>query len=170
MVREIPGVVNRDEADLARKAAFTASSFVPGGEPQKVADGIARKLGDDTHAWISDGFSPDGEKLVMTFAGPERVSEIRLTFESNFAYPIRQTMSPNRQAQQREGVPMELVRDFDLHFLLAGREVGVKQVRGNHQRLRAVGTGSVECDSVIIHVLATNGFDRAVIHEVRAYR
>ena len=165
----IPGIVNRDEADLARKAAFTASSFVPGGEPQKVADGIARKLGDDAHAWISNGFSPDGEKLVMTFAKPERVSEVRLTFESNFAYPIRQTMSPNRQAQQREGVPMELVRDFDLHFLLAGREVGVKQVRGNHQRLRAVGTGSVECDSVVIHVLATNGFDRAVIHEVRAY-
>ena len=166
----IPGVVNRDEADLARKATFAASSFVPGGEPQKVADDIARKLRDDFHAWISDGFSPDGEKLVMTFAEPERVSEIRLTFESNFAYPIRQTMSPNRQAQQREGVPMELVRDFDLHFLLAGREVGVKQVRGNHQRLRAVGTGSVECDSVVIHVLATNGFDRAVIHEVRAYR
>jgi len=166
----IPGIVNRDEADLARKATFTASTFIPGGEPQKVADGIARKLGDDFHAWISDGFSPDGEKLVMTFAEPERVSEVRLTFESNFAYPIRQTMSPNRQAQQREGVPMELVRDFDLHFLLAGREVGVKQVRGNHQRLRAVGTGSVECDSVVIHVLATNGFDRAVIHEVRAYR
>ena len=165
----IPGIINRDGADLARKATFTASSFVPGGEPQKVADGIARKLGDDFHAWISDGFSPDGEKLVMTFAKPERVSEIRLTFESNFAYPIRQTMSPNRQAQQREGVPMELVRDFDLHFLLAGREVGVKQVRGNHQRLCAVGTGSVECDSVVIHVLATNGFDRAVIHEVRAY-
>ena len=165
----IPGIVNRDEADLARKATFTASSFIPGGEPQKVADGIARKLGDDSHAWISDGFSPDGEKLVMSFAKQERVSEIRLTFESNFAYPIRQTMSPNRQAQQREGVPPELVRDLDLHFMRAGREVGVKQVRNNHQRLLVVGTEPVECDEVLIHVLATNGFDRAVIHEVRAY-
>jgi hypothetical protein len=78
-------------------------------------------------------------------------------------------MSPNRQAQQREGVPMELVRDFDLRFMQGGREVAVKQVRGNHQRLCVVGVESVVCDSVVVHVLATNGYDRAVIHEVRAY-
>ena len=113
--------------------------------------------------------SPDGEKLVMTFPKPERVSEIRLTFESNFAFPIRPTMSPNRQAQQREGVPMELVRDFDLHFMLGAREVGVKSVRFNHQRLCVVGMEPVTCDGVVVHVLATNGYDRAVIHEVRAY-
>ena len=166
----IPGLVNEDKDDLARTAVFTASSFVPGGEPGKVADGISRKLGDDWHAWISNGLSPSGEKLVMTFPRPERVSEVRLTFESNFAFPIRQTMSPNRQAQQREGVPMELVRDFDLHFMLDGREVAVKRVRGNHQRLRVVGAEeSVTCDSVVVHVLATNGYDRAVIHELRAY-
>ena len=105
----------------------------------------------------------------MRFSKPEQVSEIRLTFESNFAYPIRQTMAPNRQAQQRPGVPMELVRDFDLHFLLEGREVGVKQVRNNHQRLCVVGTEPVKCDSVLVHVLATHGFDQVVIHEIRAY-
>ncbi len=165
----IPGIVNHDEADLARTARFAASSFVPGGEPGKVADGISRKLGDDPHAWVSGDMSPSGETLSMSFARPERISEIRLTFESNFAFPIRQTMSPNRQAQQREGVPMELVRDFDLRFMLGGREVGVKQVRGNHQRLCVVGVDAVRCDSVDIHVLATNGFDRAVVHEVRAY-
>ncbi len=128
-----------------------------------------RKLGDDSHGWVSDGMSHDGEKLVMTFPRQERVSEIRLTFESNFAFPIRQTMSPNRQAQQREGVPMELVRDFDLRFMQGGREVGVKRVRGNHQRLCVVGVEPVICDSVVVHVLATNGYDRAVIHELRAY-
>ena len=65
---------------------------------------------------------------------------------------------------------MELVRDFDLHFMLDGREVAVKRVRGNHQRLRVVGAEeSVTCDSVVVHVLATNGYDRAVIHELRAY-
>ena len=165
----IPGVVNEDEADLARTAGFTASSFIPGGEPRKVVDGISRKLGDDPHAWVSDGISPEGETLTMTFTKPERVSEIHLTFESNFAFPIRQTMSPNRQAQQREGVPMELVRDFDLHFMLDGREVGLRQVRGNHQRLCVVGTETVTCDAVAVHVLATNGFDRVVIHEIRAY-
>ena len=105
----------------------------------------------------------------MTFPKLERVSEIRLTFESNFAYPIRQTMSPNRQAQQREGVPMELVRDFDLCFMQGGREVGVKHVKGNHQRLCVVGVEAVTCDSVVIHVLATNGSSCVVIHEVRAY-
>ena len=105
----------------------------------------------------------------MTFTKPEQVSEIRLTFESNFAFPIRQTMAPNRQAQQREGIPMELVKDFDLHFMLNGREVGMKQVRNNHQRLCVVSTDPVKCDSVTVHVLATNGFDQVVIHEIRAY-
>ena len=165
----IPNLVNQDERDLARTAVFTASSFVPGGEPQKVADGVSRKLGADSHAWISGKISPDGEKITMTFPKPETVSEIRLTFESNFAFPIRQTMAPNRQAQQRPGVPMELVKDFDIHFMLEGREVGVKPVRDNHQRLCVVKTDSVKCDSVIVHVLATNGFDQAVIHEIRVY-
>ncbi|MBR4666715.1 MAG: hypothetical protein IKO93_22800, partial [Lentisphaeria bacterium] len=143
--------------------------FVPGGEPHKVADGVSRKLGADSHAWISGKISPDGEKITMTFPKPETVSEIRLTFESNFAFPIRQTMAPNRQAQQRPGVPMELVKDFDLHFMLEGREVGMKQVRNNHQRLRVVKTDAVKCDSVTVHVLATNGFEQVVIHEIRVY-
>ena len=64
---------------------------------------------------------------------------------------------------------MELVKDFDLHFMLNGREAGMKQVRNNHQRLCVVNTEPVKCDSVTVHVLATNGFDQVVIHEIRAY-
>ena len=64
---------------------------------------------------------------------------------------------------------MELVKDFDLHFRLNGREVAVKPVRNNHQRLCVVNVEPIRCDAVAVHVLATNGFDQVVIHEIRVY-
>lgn len=165
----IPNRVNEDENDFARKATFTASSFVPGSEPQKVIDGVGRKLGDDTHSWISDGISKDGEVLDMKMDAMHEISQLRFTFESNFAYPIRVTMSPVRQAQQRDGVPEELVKDFDIVFKAAGKEIARKEVRGNYHRLCVVDVEPVKCDEIEFRFTATNGADRFEVHEVRAY-
>jgi hypothetical protein len=160
---------NEDPLDLARTAVFTASSHVPGGEPQKVANGVSRRLGGESNAWISDGVAPGGETLVMRLASPARIAALQLTFDSNFAYPVRITMSANRQAQQRPGVPAELVRDYDAVFLLGGRETGRAEVRGNRQRLSRPTFSPAECDTVEFRFLSTNGADRITVFEVRAY-
>ena len=85
-----------------------------------MADGLSRRLGEESHAWISDGIGERGETLCMTFDGEKALSQLRLTFESDFRYPIRVTMAPNRQAQQRYGIPAELVKDYDIELLRGG--------------------------------------------------
>ena len=165
----LPTFVNHDPADRALRASVSASSQIPGGEPQKVVNGTSRKLGEEQNAWISDGISENGETLTLQLDAAYNISEVDLTFDSNFAYPIRVTMSANRQAQQRIGVAPELVKDYDVILKKAGKEVGREQVRGNYQRHNVVKLTPAECDEIEIHFIATNGAPAFKVYEVRAY-
>ncbi len=166
----LPGFKNTDQKDRALHAAsVVASSFVPGGEPENVINGISRKLGEEQNAWISDGIGEDGETLSIKLDSTHCVSEAELTFDSNFAYPIRVTMSANRQAQQRIGVAPELVRDYDIIQKKNGVELNRTEVRGNYQRHNKVKLPAVWCDEIEIKFIATNGADSFKVYEVRAY-
>ena len=165
----LPNILNQDEKDFARKATFTASSAKSNGTPQNVVNGVSRKLGDKTNAWISDGLSANGETLCMKLDTPHTISELRLTFDSNFAYPIRVTMSANRQAQQRIGVPPELVKDYTITAFRNGKAVYTKDIKDNHQRHNVVAIPPVECDAIEFHFTATNGAADVTVYEVRAY-
>ncbi len=165
----LPGVKNTDPLDLARSATFTASSYKEGCEPQKVIDGISRKLGEQMHGWVSDGISDNGETLIMKWSQPKMVSELRFTFCSDFNYPIRITMAPNRQKQQRPGVPAELVKDYEVILKLNGETVRKFNVRDNHQRLNVNKFGKTVCDTVELRVSKTNGAPEVTVFEVRAY-
>ena len=165
----LPNILNQDEKDFARKATFTASSAKANGAPQNVVNGVSRKLGDETNAWISDGLSADGETLCMKLDAPHTISELRLTFNSNFAYPIRVTMSANRQAQQRIGVPPELVKDYTITAFRNGKAVYTKEIKSNHQRHNVVAIPPTECDAVEFRFTATNGAADVTVYEVRAY-
>ena len=165
----LPNILNQDEKDFARKATFTASSAKSNGMPQNVVNGVSRKLGDETNAWISDGLSNNGETLCMKFDAPHTISELRLTFDSNFAYPIRVTMSANRQAQQRIGVPPELVKDYTITAFRNGKAVYTKEIKDNHQRHNVVAIPPVECDAIEFRFTATNGATDVTVYEVRAY-
>lgn len=165
----LPNIINEDPLDLARNATFSASSHVQGGEPDQVNNGISRKLEDKWNGWVSDGISKDGEILKMTLHKPERLKELRLTFWSDFKYPIRVTMAPNRQKQQRKGVPPELIKDYTLRLLLNGKVVKEIHITDNYQRLNVVNLENTLCDSAEIHIHSTNGYENAVIFEVRAY-
>ena len=159
---------NTDEKDLARGARFSASSTSQGSASQ-LNNGVSRKLGDNLNGWKSNGIAEGGETLEMTFGEEKKLSQLRLTFDSNFAYPIRVTMSANRQAQQRIGVPPELVRDFDVIAVLDGKETTVAQVRDNHQRHVVVDIPETKCDAVKFRFLATNGAPDVTVYEIRAY-
>ena len=165
----LPNIINEDPLDLARNATFSASSHIQGGEPDQVNNGISRKLEDKWNGWVSNGISKDGEILKMTLHKPERLKELRLTFWSDFKYPIRVTMAPNRQKQQRKGVPPELIKDYTLRLLLNGKVVKEIHITDNYQRLNVVNLENTLCDSAEIHIHSTNGYENAVIFEVRAY-
>ncbi len=165
----LPWFKNEDKCDKALDAAFEASSFAVGGEPANVADGVARRLGDKTHAWVTDGISEGGETLTMTFDAPKTVSELRLTFDSDFHYPLRVTMSYNRHIQQRIGVPAELVKDYTVTLMRGGKAVRTVDVKDNYQRLNVLSFEPTECDKVEICVKSTNGAEKITVFEVRAY-
>lgn len=165
----LPGFVNEDAADKARNATFTATSFVAGGEPANVVDGYTRRLDEVSHAWVTDGISANGECLTMKLASPETLSQLRLTFDSDFSYPIRVTMAYNRQVQQRIGVPAELVKDYTVTLKKDGKAVRAIEVKDNHQRHNVLDFEPTECDSAEICVTATNGADKITVFEVRAY-
>ena len=165
----LPGIPNEDEKDFARGATFTASSFIAGSEPMKVLDGVTRRLDGDSHGWESDGLAEGGETLTMTLPKAETLSQLRLIFDSNFNYPIRVTMSKNRQDQQRVGVPMELVKDYDILLYKDGELVRTVERRGNYLRLDVVDFEPTECDKAEIRFLSTNGGDHVTVFEVRAY-
>lgn len=162
----LPGYRNEDPDDLALKAQVTATYAQQGGEAWKVINGISRKLGDEMNGWITK----TGESLTLKLDGSYDVRQVRMTFESNFSYPIRVTMSPNRQAQQRLGVPEELVKDVRVEFLYNGEVVKTKEVTDNYQRLCCVNVDPVKADAVRITPLATNGAEQVVVHEVRIYQ
>ena len=111
-----------------------------------------------------------GESLTLTLDKAYEIGQVRMIFESNFAYPIRVTMSPNRQAQQRPGVPKELVKDLCVEFLCDGKVVKRVEIQDNHQRLCRVDAGGVKADAVRITPLDTNGAEEVIVHEVRIYQ
>lgn len=165
----LPGFRNEDKNDKALNAEFLASSNIKGGEPSNVSNGISRKLGASLNAWVSDGISENGETLIMKFSKPETIKQLRLTFDSDFRYPIRITMSANRQGQQRIGIPAELVKDYTVELVKAGKTVKTIEVKNNHQRLNVLDFEPTVCDSVRVNVRSTNGADRVTVYEVRAY-
>ncbi len=165
----LPGIVNTDEKDFARSATFTASSYIEGGEPSKLQDGVTRRLDGDIHGWSSKGIAEGGETLTMTLPKAETLSQMRFIFDSDFNYPIRVTMSKNRQVQQRPGVPAELVKDYDITLYRNGEAVKTVERRGNFLRLDVVDFEPTLCDKAEIKFLSTNGADCVTVFEVRAY-
>lgn len=165
----IPGVRNTDEKDLARTAVVTASSAKKECAPEQVINGVSRSEGNARNIWISDGIGEKGEVLSLKLAEESAVSQVRLTFDSNFNYAIKVTMSDKRQRQQRVGVPMELVKDYTVTLWRGGEKVSEKRITDNVQRLNVVDFEPVICDTVTITVYATNGAEDAHIFEVRVY-
>lgn len=163
----IPGYKNEDPLDLARGAKVTATSEKHAAS--NVTNGVARTVEDNINCWQSNGIRPEGEKLSLSFKKPQKVSQVRLTFDPNLNASIRLSLSSKRIAEQVPGVPPELVKDYDVELLKDGKTVAEKQVRGNYQRLNVLDFQPAECDEVVLRVLATNGIADARVYEVRVY-
>lgn len=163
----IPGIRNEDKSDLARMAQVTASSEREGCQAASVVNGVSRGEGTQKNIWISEGISKDGEWILLKLKERRAVSEVRLTFDSNFTYAIKLTMSDRRQKQQRIGVPPELVKDYTV-ILWDGENIAAKKhVKDNVQRANKVVFDSVVCDRVQIKIHETNGAQDVHIYEIR---
>ncbi|RHQ78907.1 FAD-dependent oxidoreductase [Firmicutes bacterium AF22-6AC] len=165
----IPGIRNKDPADLARGAKVTATSAQEGFAPENVINGISRDEDGHRNLWISGEGRAGGETLSLELAEEQPVSEVHLTFDPNFHYPIKITLSRKRQAQQRIGVPPELVRDYTVALWQGDKKVAEQTVTRNVQRKNIVTFPKTECDRITVTVNQTNGSNEAHIYEVRVY-
>lgn len=165
----LPGILNEDPKDLAREAQISASSSQKDFPAENVINGKSRAEGENKNLWISDGMSEDGEKLVLSWKENKTISQVRLTFDSNFQYPIKITLSQKRQKQQRIGVPKEIVKKYKVTLWNDGKLVAEQTITDNVQRMNIVDFEPTICDKIEIHIEETNGAEDVHVFEVRAY-
>ena len=166
----IPGFVNQDAGDLARRARAEASSCLEGHPADKVLNGVSRDTEEAVNCWESDGIRAEGETLTLRLDRPARLGQVRLTFDSNLNRAIKITLSAKRMAQQQAGPPRELVKDYEVRLVRDGEVAASRRVEGNYQRLNVLDFPEKPlCDTVEIRISATNGYPNARIFEVRAY-
>ena len=164
----LPGFTNQDAADLARRARAEASSQKH--SAANVLNGVSRDTEDAVNCWESEGLSPEGEVLTLHLEQPAKLSQVRVTFDSNLNRSIKITLSAKRIAQQQVGPPAELVRDYELRLLRGGETAAARRVEGNYQRLNVLDFPDAPlCDAIELRVTATNGYPNARVFEVRAY-
>lgn len=165
----IPNISNCDELDLARNAKITTSSEKKSFEGANVINGISRPTNKYSNLWVSDGISQNGETLSFEFDDAVNISQVRIIFDTNFNYSIKQTQNTKRQNQQRIGIPPELVKNYTIKLLKNDTCVCEKAVFDNHQRLNIVTFPFVSCDKIIITLTDTNGCEDIHVFEVRIY-
>ena len=165
----IPNIRNHDDLDLARTAVITASSAKDGFSAEQVISGVSRSEGGLKNIWVSEGISESGETLFLKLKEKSKVSQVRITFDSNFNYAIKLTLSGKRQKQQRIGTPPELVKEYTVTLWDDERKVREKTVTDNVQRLNVVDFEPVICNKITITIHSTNGNENARVYEVRVY-
>jgi hypothetical protein len=166
----IPGYGNTDPADLARRAQVSASSFVPGCEPQNVTNGFTRILQGKQNCWESQPLDGKPAALTLQLENPAAVSQVQLVFDPNLTREIMPSITAWIKDRQTKGMPEELVRDYTVSLYRGEQEVWSQSISGNYQRLNRLQLpAAVEADRVVVTVAATHGLPSARIFEVRIY-
>jgi hypothetical protein len=163
----LPGFSERDS--LLSDAAVTASSAKDSSTAEAVIRGESRAIGNEENCWVSDGIAEGGEWLMLTLPEARTLQQIRLTFDSNFNYPIKITLSNKRRAQQRIGVPPELVRDYRVRLWRDGNVVAERAVTDNNQRLNVLDFGGIAADAVECIFEKANGCEDVRVFAVDGY-
>lgn len=166
----LPGAVNEDGQDLARRATIRASGHGSAYPPELVLDGITRDLkaewgpwsDDQPHHWRSDALPA---WLELRWDEPVLVSEVHLTFDSGFERPLSLTFTERGRSTMIRGPQPETVRDYQLS---AGGHI-LCSCTGNWQRKRVHRFAPLAVESLRIAVSATHGVPEARIFEVRVY-
>lgn len=163
----IPFVVNKDPADYARQAVVTADSHIPGCDPEKVINGVARTVEEESNCWRAPIESRPSILLSLREKMPVR--EIRLTLDSNLSKEITPSINQSVLSRQKSGPPQELLKEYEVNILLNGKIVKHMATQSYGQRLQCLFPGSIEGDAVQINAISTYGSREATIFEVRIY-
>ncbi len=157
----VPWIKNHDALDLALKASVSSSN---NNDANTVINGISRPFENEWNGWRCSS----GDSIMLSWNVPVKIKELRLTFDTDFKTPIRITMAPLRQAQQKRGLPKVLVKDYRIILKNKGETVFTQKEENVSERLSVVKFEETECDSVIVEILSTYG-EESTVFEIRAY-
>ncbi|TWU39803.1 FAD-dependent oxidoreductase [Novipirellula artificiosorum] len=156
----VPGIPNRDPADLALGAKVTATSGPSTAD--NVVNGIARPtLDGKTNTWESDSKQSLPQSIELTLEKPSKVGAIQCVFDTD--------LTVSMPTQRTNRVPEECVRDYTLECRVNGKWQRVVRERDNFQRFRRHQFRQVLADKVRLTVEATNGAETARVVELRVY-
>ena len=165
----IPGYRNEDAADLALGASISATSQLPGRDTDNLTNGLTRIIDGAYNYWESDGLSEKGETVTLELNVPAKISQVRLTFDTNLSRPLKITLSSKRMKEQQVGVPAELVKNYRVCLWKDNELIASREVKDNYLRLNVVDFEPVDADKITVTVTETNGIPNARIFEIRAY-
>lgn len=161
-------VVNRDSADLAKKAKVSATIESPGA-PAQVIDGHVRDVpGEWKHRWGAE-LNGGPATLFLEWDEPVQLSRIQITFDSGFHRELTLSASHGVTARMVRGPQPETVKDYKLTASGPGGDTVIAEVSGNYQRLRRHDFDPVKVSKLSLEVTATNGSKEARVFEVRCY-
>ena len=165
----LPGIKNEDSGDLAKLASVSASSFKKEGNPQNVINGEVRNRHGVCNAYISDGISPRGERLILKWEKAIAANKILLRFDTNFRYELTITISDSTRKNQRP-FPIELVKDYDIELYRNENKIKTITKRENIQRCNDICFDTELFDRLEIIMYSTHGAPDISVFEVRVYQ
>ncbi|WP_186422641.1 FAD-dependent oxidoreductase [Lacrimispora celerecrescens] len=163
----IPFVVNQDPDDLARHALVTATHHIPGCEPEKVVNGVARTVYEESNCWRAA--MEDSPSLLLSLPGKTPIREIRLVLDSNLSREITPSINQGVLSRQKSGPPSELLKEYEADILLEGEVVEHIAAQSHGQRLQQLFIDGTIGDAIRISPISTYGSREAGIFEVRIY-
>ncbi|MEA1997098.1 MAG: FAD-dependent oxidoreductase, partial [Gemmatimonadota bacterium] len=148
---------------------ISAGSELPGYEARKVTDGVARRVGSDSHCWRSASLDESDARLELDFGKMRTLSQVHLTFDTGLSRHMTLTHIDRLNDEMIEGPQPETARDYRIEALDGASWNTVAEVKGNYLRKRVHSLKNLRCRRMRIKVSATCGVPEARIFEVRCY-
>ena len=137
-------------------------------QPSAVQDGYLRPW-NGVRAWVTEGVGPNGEKLIMRWNRHVILHSVVLFFEPELSMELSSSRGSqwdeHHHYAAREGMPPNLVRDYQLIAQVDDEEKVIAEVRDNHQRRQMHQFSPMQCQRLILRITATYGGD-AVVYAV----
>jgi len=148
---------------------LTVQSFASYG-PQNLYNGYTRSYG-NANAWLSG--EEKEPSIDITLDRPQPIQSISFFFDCGLSEEMVssrvQDVDSHHNIYLRSGISPALVRDFDIHAVLDGESVLVKQVRGNYQRHVKVLLENIVTDALLVRFLRTYGAKNTAVYEIRIH-
>lgn len=168
----IPGQVNSDAGDLARKAKVTAGGSAAGHGAEAVLDGISRPTESEDHCWESLPLSQGEAVIELRWPSPQSISRLQITFDSHLEQRLIFTQQEEiyTKLPVLKTIPQRLIKDFSIQVFDGTTWRTVRSITGNWQRQRKEDfSPALPATGVRIVITSTHGAPAARIFEIRAY-